>query len=108
MQILQKAIFATFGLTDSRHLLIVGPKSRKVHVFGYQGPILYLDDTDAWREEHQYGAVFVNWDLKRNGDEAKVFIHDWEGMLAAGSQYVFLKRIGGKWIVVRRELGPVS
>jgi len=108
VEILQKAIFATFGLTDSRYLLIVGPESAKVHVFGYRGPVIYMDDVEQWREEHGYGAVFVKWRVERDGNEAKVLISDYEAPLAAGSQYVFLNKIAGKWIVVRRELGPVS
>ncbi len=40
--------------------------------------------------------------------EAKVTILDYEGPEAAGSQYVLLKKIRGKWTVVGREFGWVS
>ena len=32
----------------------------------------------------------------------------WEGPLAAGGQEVLLRKIGGKWHVVQRRLGPVA
>jgi hypothetical protein len=108
VQILQKAIFATLGLSGSRHLLLVGPKSRKVQVWGYLGPILYTEKPEAWREEHQYGAIFVDWTVQRKGSEASVEIVDEEGPLAAGSQTVHLKKIGGRWVVTKRDLGWVS
>jgi len=108
IQILQKALFATFGLSDSRYVLIVGPKSVKAQVWGYPGPIIYLDNPDNWRKEHGYGAVFVDWKVSLEGDEARVSIGDYEGPEAAGSQLVRLKKIGGTWVVTKRELGPVS
>jgi len=80
-----------------------------VQLWGYAGPVLYKPDHGTWRKEHQYGAVFVGWSIsKKTATEAAVSIHDWEGPLAAGSQEVHLRKINGKWVVVRRELGPVS
>jgi len=109
VEILRKAVFATFGLSGSRGLLLVGAKSRKVQLWGYAGPVLYKPDHITWRKEHQFGAVFVDWSIARKtAAEAVVFIRDWEGPLAASSQEVHLRKTGGKWIVVRRELGPVS
>ena len=117
VQILQKAVFATFGLSGSRQLLIVGPSaeqgadptSQKIQVWGYPGPVIYREDTGVtWRNEHGRGGIFVNWRVARTGDEAKVTLMDYEGSLAAGSQHVFLKKIQGKWIVIRRQLGSVS
>jgi hypothetical protein len=108
VQIVQKALFATFGLSDSRLLLLVGPASVKAHVWGYSGPIIYLDDPKQWLKEHTQGGMFVNWIITRYGDEAKVRISDWEGTSSASDQDVLLRKIGGKWIVVKRILVAVS
>lgn len=108
-EIIQKAAFATFGLSGSRNLLLVDAKSRKVQLWGYAGPVLHKPDQITWRKEHQYGAIFVGWSIdKKTATEAVVKIHDWEGPLAASSQFVHLRKIDGRWVVVRRELGAVS
>ena len=109
VQIFQKAIFATFGLSGSRHLVIVGPGSKKVQLWGHAGPVLYRPEQADWRARHGYGAVFVNWKIeKKTNTEAVVGIDDWEGELAAGDQNVILKKIGGEWFVVERKTGGVS
>jgi len=106
--IIQKAFFATFGLSDSRYLLLVGEKSRKVQLWGYGAPILYRNG-DEWRSNRGLGGVFVNWETTERSDEdATVQIYDWEGSEASGSQKVLLKKIQGEWFVVGRELGWVS
>jgi len=116
-RILQKAIFATFGLSGSRYLLIAGPgaeripdpTSEKIQVWGYLGPIIYREDTGgSWRNDHGYGGIFVCWRVTRTGDEAKVTLLDYEGPLAGSSQDVLLKKIGDKWYVVGRQFGGVS
>jgi hypothetical protein len=116
-QILQRAVFATFGLSGSRYLLIAGPSaeripdptSEKIQVWGYLGPIIYREDTGgSWRNDHGYGGIFVSWRVTRTGDEAKVTLLDYEGALAGSSQYVLLKKIGDKWYVVGRQFGGVS
>jgi hypothetical protein len=107
-QIVQKAVFATYGLSHSRFLLLVGPKSPKVQLWGYAGPVIYIDDTDQWKTEHEIGWTFVDWTVTRSGDEATVHISDYEGPEAAGGQDVILRKIEGKWIVVKRTLGWVS
>jgi len=100
VMVIQKAIFATFGFTGSRHLLIVGTKSRKVQIWGYCGPILYDQDRDSWRKAHGYGAVFVNWETAFEGAVARVTIYDWESGLAGGSQEALLEKKNNKWIVI--------
>ena len=104
--VIQKAIFATFGLSGSRFLLIVGPKSRPVQAWGYSGPILY--GRKEWAEKQEFGTVFVDWEATVEGDNAKVMIRDHEGPLAGGGQEVLLQRKNGTWIVVRRQPGAVS
>jgi hypothetical protein len=106
--VIQKAFFTTFGLSGSRYLLIVNKASMKIPVWGYAGPVLYDVDPGEWRENHGYGGVFVGWKAEIEGDSAKVHIHDWEGSLAASSQTFILKKMEGRWIVVGREIGPVS
>jgi hypothetical protein len=104
--VIQKAIFATFGLSGSRFLLIVGPKSRPVQVWGYSGLVLY--GRQQWAEKLEFGTVFVDWKATIEGDSARVEIRDYEGPVAGGSQEVFLKKKNEKWFVVRREPGAVS
>jgi hypothetical protein len=107
-QIVQKAFFAAFGLSQSRFLLLVGPHSSKAHIQGYRGPIIYLDDVEQWRKEHERGGMFVNWSVARSGDEAEVQISDYEGSTAASTQKVLLRKFGGKWIVVKNVLWKIS
>jgi hypothetical protein len=46
--------------------------------------------------------------MECGNDEAVVEITDYEGPLAAGGQYVFLKKHDGRWFVVARETTWVS
>jgi hypothetical protein len=100
-QILKKALFAEFGLTQSRFLLLVNPQSAKVQVWGYPGPVIYLDDPYQWRKQHKNGGIFVDWTVSRSGDEAQVPIsyHTPTGSI---KQEIHLRKIEGKWIVVKR------
>src|SRR5581483_9537610 len=101
-QILEKAVFGVFGLSGSRYLLLVGPESKKIHIWGYSGPVLYGHDAKEWSQSHQYGAVYVNWKIKRRTPtDATVEIVDYEGPLAVGGQDVKLRKIDGEWYVVR-------
>jgi hypothetical protein len=107
-RILQKAIFAVFGLSGSRDLIFVGEGSRRLQVWGYEGPILYGISADTWHKKHISGT-WVGWKVTaRTEREATVSIGDWEGTLAAGGQTVTLRKIQGDWYVVKMELGEVS
>ena len=106
--VIQKAVFAAFGLSGSHYALLVGAKSRKVQLWGYSGPILYGQDAAKWRKEYGYGAVFVDWEVTIQGAAAEVMIRDHEGPLAASSQRVVLQKKNGKWIVIKRQMGPIS
>lgn len=109
VQILQKAFFATFGLSGSRYVLLAEPKCKPVQFWGYGGPVLYKQDRAAWQKAHGLGAVWVMWEVtKKSATEAEVSIHDYEAPLAAGGQTVRLHKIGGEWFVVGRACGPVS
>jgi hypothetical protein len=107
-QIVQKALFTACGLTQSRFLLLVNPTSAKIPVWGYSGPVIYLDNVDQWRKEHVRGGIFMNWTVTRSGDEAKVRISDSESSMSGGFQEVFLRKIDGKWYVVKRQTGGVA
>ena len=96
--ILQRAIFAAFALTGSREMLYVTPSTPRLHVAGYGAPILF--DRPIPRNGSS-GGVYVSWKIRdRSAVDAVVEITDWEGLLAAGGQNVFLKKVLGKWVVV--------
>jgi hypothetical protein len=106
MVILQRAIFAAFALTGSRELLYVTPSTPRVHVTGYGGPIVF---DRAIPGAGGTGGVYVSWKIRDQTEtDAVVQITDWEDVLAAGGQDVFLKRIQGKWVVVAVKTTWVS
>jgi hypothetical protein len=110
VRIFQKAFFATFGLGGSRHLLLVGADSRRVHVWGYAGPVIYGQDVKSWSRNHQYGAVYVSWRIRKRISETEVIVEivDYEGPLAAGGQDVHLRKIRDEWVVISRRTTWVS
>ena len=96
--ILQKAIFAAFALTGSRQMLYVTPSTPPVHLAGYGGPIIF---DRAIPRDGSSGGVYVSWKIRdHSAADAVVEVTDWEGLLAAGGQDVFLKKVLGKWTVV--------
>ncbi|MCP4544837.1 MAG: hypothetical protein GY835_00045 [bacterium] len=108
-KILQKAIFATLGLSGSRCLVIVDGPSERVPIWGYAGPILYDIDGDEWRKQYGFVVVGVNWEIvSRTQLEAEVAIRDYRAPFASGYQRVFLRRIQEEWYVVAWERGLVS
>ena len=107
-RILQRAIFATFGLSGSQDLILVDPSSTRLQVWGYAGPIIYKADRKNWIQHHS-GGLWVSWRVvSKHDDEAEVDIGDYLGPLAAGGQSVSLRRISGDWYVVKRTTGWVS
>jgi hypothetical protein len=108
--ILQKAFFAAFGLTDSRFLLLVRPPSTKVHIWGYTGPVIYLDegDVDQWRKQHERGGMFVTWTIAPFSNETRVRFSDYESSMSGSSQEIILRKIDGNWIVIQRKKGGVA
>lgn len=108
-EILRSALFAVFAVGGSRHLLLVDDPSPKIHLDGYGGPVLYGVDREKWAAEHEYVGVRVAWQiLARTNDEAVVEIRDHEGPMAGGSQKVYLRKAGARWVVVGRVPGWVS
>lgn len=108
-EIIQRAVFATFGLTGSRHLLLVGSRSEKVQLWGYPGPIIYNADLAEWHKVHPRGMVVVNWRIKKKTEnEAQVYITDREGGMAGGNQTVYLRKLKERWFVVKRRTGGIK
>lgn len=107
-QIIQRAVFATFGISGSRLLLIAEPKAPRLQLWGYAGPVLYKPDPAQWRKDHGYAVISVNWQVKIEGDTATVSLYDYEAPLAASSQDVTLRKLNGQWYVIKRKLGFVS
>jgi hypothetical protein len=110
VRILGKALFATFGVGGSRHLLLVSANQKRVHVWGYAGPVIYGQDVKSWSKSHQYGAVYVSWKIRKRISETEVVVEivDYEGPLAAGGQDVRLRKIGNEWVVIKRQTTWVS
>jgi hypothetical protein len=104
--ILERAVFAAFTLTGSRQMLYVTPSTSRVHIRGYGGPIIF---DRAIPSGGSTGGVYVSWKIReRSASDAVVELSDWEGLLAAGGQDVFLKRIRGRWTVVAVKATWVS
>jgi hypothetical protein len=108
-RLMAKALFATFGLSGSRYLLLVQPDRPRLDVWGYAGPVIFGVERADWTADKDHGAVWMNWRVESiDDDTATVIISDWEGVLAAGSQYVELLRIDGVWYVVGWRMGSVA
>ena len=104
--ILQRAVFAAFALTGSRQMLYVTPATPRVHVRGYGGPIIFDRPLPSGGSG---GGVYVSWRIReRSATDAVVELTDWEGLLAAGGQDVFLKKVLGRWTVVAVKATWVS
>jgi hypothetical protein len=109
VQMLQRAIFATFGMSGSRHLLLVEPGSRPIQLWGYGGPVIYGQTRESWVGRHGYGAFFISWKAGCIWDgKAGVQISDYEGEMASGVQGIVLRKIGSEWFAVKWVEGPIS
>ena len=109
VQILQKAVLAELGLSRSRALLLVRPDSKRFQIWGYLGPVLYLDDVKEWTANHPEGGIFVSWKMTaRSKNDATVSFTDYEGPLAGGEVELHLHKYGEEWFVTARTLGWVS
>ncbi|HET7619894.1 MAG TPA: hypothetical protein VFK20_15410 [Vicinamibacterales bacterium] len=107
-EILGAALFAIFGITESAWPLFA--RDRKVpqlQPWGLSAPVIFNRPLKDPRT--QRGGVFVTWQILRTNDEqAIVEMTDWEGMLAAGGQEVYLRRIAGSWVVIGRQTTWIS
>jgi hypothetical protein len=102
--LLQKAFFATFGISESRYTMFVDPaRSTPIQPWGFRGQVIY----NVHPEE--YGAVSAGWKIaKRDDTTALVELFDGEGPLAAGGVNVRLEKKNGRWTVVAVETTWVS
>ena len=99
-RILQRAIFAMFGLTESSGALFVADTSRRLELHSLPGPVFYHEGN---------GGVRVTWKLLDKGvDHASVEITDFEGVLAASGNEVVLKKIHEQWYVVKITMKWIS
>jgi hypothetical protein len=105
-RIVKRAFFATFGLGGSRQLLLIDSRMKRVHMWGYAGPVIYGQDLKRWSDNHQFGFVFVSWQIHklRNENEIAVGITDYEGALAASGHEVKLRKINGEWFVISSRM----
>jgi hypothetical protein len=102
VQALKRALFAVFSLSGSRYEIEVAEESKKVQVPGYAGRIVYGGKPWKSIKDKVDRHVFVEWTVKRDGDQATVMISDYEADMASGSQEVRLRKIKGRWVVVQR------
>jgi hypothetical protein len=84
---------------------LVGSTQKRVHIWGYAGPVIYGEDVKSWGKKHQYGAVYVSWKIAQRISDREVVVEitDYEGPLAAGGQNVRLRKVGDEWVVVERQ-----
>jgi hypothetical protein len=109
VQILQKAVLAEYGLSRSRALLLVEPGAKRFQVWGYRGPILYLNNKKEWKANHPEGGIFVSWKItSRTNSEATVFISDYEGPLAGSGLELHLHKFDKEWFVIGTGTGFIS
>jgi hypothetical protein len=109
IQILQKAVFAEYGLSRSRALLLVGPESKRFQVWGYRGPILFLDEHGTWGKQHPEGGIFVSWKITSKTErDAMVSLSDYEGPLAGSGVELHLHKHGNEWFVTEKGSGWIS
>ena len=112
-EILQAAFFATLGISRSRMLITVRPNMPKLHLAGYLGPVIF---SDTPQPVDRFGSpsgddrpIWLDWTIVPMGDDqAVVLFNDVEGMLAAGGQNVYLKKLRGKWYVVAQQTTWIS
>jgi Bacterial TSP3 repeat len=102
--LLQKAFFATFGISESRYTMFVDAiRSTPIQPWGFRGQVIYnVHPTE-------YGAVSAGWKIaKRDDTTAVVELFDGEGPLAAGGVNVRLEKKNGRWTVVAVETTWIS
>jgi hypothetical protein len=111
VQILQKAVTAEYGLSKSRALLLVEPGSKRFQIWGYRGPVLFLEDIQKRKAKHPHpeGAIFVSWKItEKTNNKATVSLSDYEGPLAGSSIDLKLRKFGTEWFVTGTGGGWIS
>jgi hypothetical protein len=97
--LLQKAFFATFGISESRYSMFVDTaRSTPIQPWGFRGQVIYNV------HPKEYGAVSAGWKIAQRDDTtAMVDLFDGEGPMAAGGVTVRLEKKNGRWTVVAVE-----
>jgi hypothetical protein len=100
--ILQKAVFATFGISGARYTMFAG-NVVPIQPWGSRAYLIYN------KQPSNYGAVRVTWKITKKTDTtAVVELSDGEGPLAAGGVNVTLARKRGTWYVVSVQTTWIS
>lgn len=110
VQILQRAVFAAFGLSESRWVLFARDENvPRIQPWGLSAPVIFNKPLKVDLMKGGPGGVYVAWKIVKKTDaEATVEISDWEGPLAAGGQHIVLRKIRNEWVVVGRQTTWIS
>ena len=91
-QLIQRALFAMYGLLASRWAVFVAPGSRPVQVHGHAGPMLFGTTR---------GGAQTSWKVESHtADQAVVHVTSWSGSRSKGVTNITLKNVTGTWVVV--------
>ena len=104
--IVRAAMFAVFGLTESRWALFARPdRVAPIDVPGLPAMLLFHRTFPSNPLAAGVpGGIFVQWKIiRKSASDAVVDIADWVALGAAGGQDVFLRRIRGEWVVIARQ-----
>jgi hypothetical protein len=108
-QIIRKAAFVMFGLNRSRRAIAVEGQSRRVQLFGFHGPVIYVEKGLAPGDRLVPWSAIVNWRIVRQTeDEAEVELTDYEGALSGGKYRVRLASVRGVWVVTEQRMTAIS
>jgi hypothetical protein len=100
-QMIQAAVFASFGLSGSRMVIRVDPRMEKLPFWGYPGPILYKSPQQPAGPGNP--LMSFSWMVRQVTDtEAVVTVYDSFGAGMLGSQQLNLRKTGERWYVVGR------
>lgn len=117
LQILQRAVFATVGFSESRWALAVNPTSPRIPVMGYTGHVLYnfkfpaqnLRLPPQTQPDTSPRFVRITWDIPEIiNDQATVNIGTSTGPEGACGQRLTLRKINGQWYVTSRIVTVMS
>ena len=101
--ILQKAVFATFGISGARYTMFAARDVLPIQPWGSRAYVIYN------MPRSNIGAVRVQWKItKKTESTAIVTLSDGEGPLAAGGVNVTLARKSGTWYVIKVETTWIS
>jgi hypothetical protein len=107
--ILARTVFAGYGLTGARAVMLAKGNSRPLQLWGLGGPVLFGVDRADWIVKYGGALPLLNWKLSHLSEtDATVVIGDFEGGLAAAGYTARLRKIQGEWIVVSYRMDWIS